>query len=555
MSEGRVQIFNRRLDDLREDFESWKDHLEDISDYILPWHGRFLGRDTKFNDGDKRDSKIIDDTATWSCGVLAAGMQSGLTSPARDWFRLTLEDKDLAAYAPVKEWLDEVKRRMNAVFNGSNYYTATHMIYAELGGFGTGPMFIEEDKKSIIRCTSFTAGEYYLSNDPSHRVDTLYRHFWMKARNVVAKFGEENCSRHVKDLNRKHGDKPVRIIHVVEPNEDRMIDKIDSKNMPIRSVYYEHGTKDKDQLLSEKGFEEFPIMAPRWVTVSSDVYGWSPGMMALANTRMLQKMQRKGMEALDKLVDPPMNAPTSMKNATKTIIPGGVNYVDSGQGRQSFAPTFQIQPDFQSMEYKNAAVQEHIKRAFFVDVFRMIDSMGGTGQKTATEIIQLQAEKMMLLGPVIERLQPELLDRVIDRTYSIMFRNQLIPPPPEELDQIPLKVEYVSVLAQAQKQVGTSNIEQMLAYIQNAAQTEPSIIDKFNFDESADQYADMIGVSPSIMNDDDDVDNIRAERQRQIALQQQAQMAQQAVDGAKTLSETDTQGENALTNLMSQIPS
>jgi hypothetical protein len=476
-----------------------------------------------------------------------------MTSPARDWHRLTLEDKDLASYAPVKEWLDETHRRMNSVFSNSNFYTATHSVYMELGGFGTGPMFIEEDQRSIIRCTPFTAGEYYISNDASLRVDTLYRILWMKVRNVIAKFGEDNVSRHVKDLNTKHGDKAIRVVHLVEPNEDRMIDKIDNKNMPYRSVYYEYGTKDKDKLLSEKGFEEFPIMAPRWATIASDTYGYSPGMMALANSKMLQKMQRKGYEALDKLVDPPMNAPVSMKNATKTIIPGGVNYVDSGQGKQTFEPTYQIRPDFQSMEYKNAAVQEHIKRAFFVDVFKMIDSLSGSPQKTATEILQLQAEKMMLLGPVIERIQPELLDRVIDRTYAIMFRNRMLPPPPEELNEVPLKVEYVSILAQAQKQAGTSNIEQMLQYIGNAAQFDPGIIDKFNFDESADQYAEMIGVSPSVINDDETVDNIRSVRAQQQAMQQQAAMAQQAVDGAKTLSETDTQGENALTNLMSQL--
>lgn len=58
---------------------------------------------------------------------------SGITSPARPWFKLATPDPDMMDYGPVKLWLEVVQRRMNEVFNKSNIYQSLPLLYASTG--------------------------------------------------------------------------------------------------------------------------------------------------------------------------------------------------------------------------------------------------------------------------------------------------------------------------------------------------------------------------------------------------------------------------------------
>lgn len=550
MAELPTDKHRRRFKNLKAEFDSnWKPHLKDISDYLMTRKGRFLDVDINPNDGDKRNGLVIDGTGGRAIRILAAGMQSGLTSPARPWFRLGLGDKELEEYAPVRLYLDEVQKRMMTVFSKSNFYTAVHSLYGELGGFGTSAMLIEEDFKHVIRCYPFTVGEYVLGTDSSLRVDTLYRAFDMTAINVVGKFGEKNVSKAVVDYTKNNNkDQWTRIIHGIEPNYDRDATKEDGPNKPWISVYFEETGDNMGKFLRQSGYDMFPVMAPRWDTTGSEVYGRSPGMDTLPDVKMLQKMQEKGLKALDKLVDPPMNAPSKMKETGGTIVSGGVNYVDANQGQQGFTPAYQVQPDFKSMEYKIERVQTAIKEGFFNDLFLMM-ALSSNKEMTAREVAERHEEKLLAVGPVVERLQPELLDRVIDRTYDIMAANELLPEPPEELEGMDLEVEYISLLAQAQKMVGITAIEQTAAFVIGLSETWPEAKHKFKSVEAVEEFARMAGTSTKVIASDDEVvDKLAAEAQRAAEIQQRED-AEQAVASAKSLSETDMDNNSALKEL------
>jgi hypothetical protein len=546
-----IKEYNKRLTALTQEYGTWKTHYQDISRHLIPRKGRFLDRDTIPNDGSKRHRDIIDNTGGRALRILAAGMQSGLTSPARPWYKLGLADKDLMEYAPVKWWLEEVRKRILYVFHRSNFYTATHNIYYEMGAFGTGAMAIDADYHTVIRCYPFTVGEYYLACDAGLRVNSFYRIYWSTVRNVVERYGEKNCSTSTVNMYQNgNGDKWIQLVHVIEPNLNHKQGSLQAAFKPFRSATYEykgHG----DKFLRKSGYDNFPIMAPRWTVTGTDVYGVSPGMETLGDVKMLQKMQAKALVALDKLVDPPMNAPLNLKNEGASIIPGGVNYLDLNQGQQSFVPAYQVNPDFQSIEYKIEKVQQAIREGFFADLFLMIAN--SPKDMTATEVLERHEEKLLMLGPVIERIQPELLDRVIDRTFYLMDQVGLIPMPPKELEGMELEVEYISLLAQAQKMVGITAIEQTAAFVGNLAAVKPEALDKFDQDEAVDQYADMVGVPPKIIVPDDKVQEIRAERAQQMAQQQAMETGERLAEGAKTLSQADTGGNNALTALMGNL--
>jgi len=365
---------------------------------------------------------------------------------------------------------------------------------------------------------------------------------------LVEKFGIENVSDAVKQaFENNNSEQTFQVNHCIVPKNQIERSKGDSRSMPFDSIYFEvNGNADK--FLRKSGYRSIPFVAPRWDVTATDTYGESPGMEALGDIKMLQKMEEKKIKALDKMVDPPMNAPSSLKAKGGTIISGGVNYIDVQQGQQGFTPVYQLNPDMQNIAFEIDRVERRIESFFYNDLFLAI--LANEKNMTATEVAKRYEEKLQVLGPVLERLQAELLDPIIDRTYNIMLGLNMLPPVPRELEGADLKVEYISLLAQAQKMVGTTAIEQTAAFVGNLAAINPDIVDKFDFDEAVDHYGDMVGLPPRIIRTDDVVEKIRAEKAKAAQAAQMQEQAMAAAQGAKTLSETRMEEGNALDALM-----
>ena len=555
MKETQRSKFVRRWGDIKDERSTYFGHWEELSEYILPRRGRFLA--SKRNDGSKKNGKIIDSTATMAIRTLSAGMMSGITSPARPWFRLATPDPALMEVSEVKQWLFQTEKRMGEIFSRSNLYNSLQTVYEEMGVFGTAAMLIQEDHEDVIRCYPFTAGEYGLANSDRLNVDTFYREFQLTVAQTVQWFGKENCSDEVNGMH-KNGqlDKWVDIIHAIEPNHARDTNKRDSQNMPYRSVYFEKGGRE-DKLLSDSGYEEFPVVAPRWHVTGVDIYGRSPAMDVLGDVKALQIEQKRKAQGIDKMINPPMQAPSSLRGQTASVLPGGVTYVDTMQGTQGgFRPTYEVNPRLAELQQDIQETQTRIQQGFYSDLFQML-TLSSRRQITAREIDERHEEKLLMLGPVLERLHSELLDPLIDRTFNIMIRNNLVPPAPEELNGVDLKVEYISVMAQAQRAIGTGAIERLAGFVGNLAAAKPDVLDKFDADQSVDEYADMLGVPPKIVVSDDDVSAIRDQRAQAQQQQMQMEQMQQGADvantgaqAAKVLSEADTDGNNVLNNIL-----
>jgi hypothetical protein len=563
--EGTVQDtrkserYRKRFRQLKEETTvgDWRAHWKELSEYMLPRKGRYLSSDdtTEDNRGEKRNASVINGSSYDAIRTLSAGMQGGLTSPSRPWFRLTLPDADLAEFGPVRNWLHDVRNLMLHVFQRSNFYGAIHSVYEELGVFGTNAMLIIEDFRDAVRFRPYTVGEYYLANGPDYRPNTLYRRFTMTGRQIIDKWGRERVSHRIlRSYEKNMGEDRFVVIHAIQPNLTYDPASMGIPGMRYESVYFEEspGEGNEEKLLEVSGFETMPFVAPRWSVTATDVYGRSPGMDALGDVKMLNKMETKSLKALDKMIDPPMNAPTTMrKYGNPNTLPGGVNYIDVQQGQQGFIPAYQISPRFQDMEFKIDRVEQRIRRFFFNDMFQMI--LGQEKTMTAREVAERHEEKLMMLGPVLERLQSEMLEPIITRTYHIMNGLGMLPPAPEEIEEGGLQIKYVSLLAQAQQMVAAPSIEQFVAFAGNLAAVHPSILDKVDFDQAVDEYGDMLGVTPKIIRSDDDVEELRAARSQQMQQQAQMEQAGQMVDAAKTLSETDVTTPNGLTQMIGGV--
>jgi hypothetical protein len=548
MADTRRNRYLRRLSDLQNERSNYFGHWQELSEYILPRRGRFLT--SKRNDGSKKNNKIIDSTATMAVRTLAAGMMSGITSPARPWFRLSTPEPEMMEQGEVKQWLFDVEKRMRDIFNRSNLYNALQTIYEELAVFGTGAMLVQEDYNDVIRCYPFTVGEYTLALSDRLEVNTFYREFDITVGQMIEWFGKENCSDGVQAMFRNgHIDKWQTIVQVIEPNFLRDTSKKDRFNMPFRSVYFEKGGSG-DKFLAEEGYQEFPVMAPRWHVTGVDIYGRSPGMDALGDVKALQIEQKRKAQGIDKMVNPPMQAPSSLRGQPASVLPGGVTYVDNVTGNNGgFRPVYEVNPRLGELQQDIMETQSRIRQTFYADLFQML-SMSNRAQITAREIDERHEEKLLMLGPVLERLHAELLNPLIDRVFNIMLRNKLVPEPPKALQGVEIKVDYISMMAQAQRAIGTASIERVASFVGNLAGAIPTVLDKFDADQAIDEYAEMLGVPPRVVLSDDKVKEIRAQRQQQMAQQQAMQQLGEGAQAAKVLSEADTGSENMLSTLL-----
>jgi hypothetical protein len=539
----------RRWTALQTERSSWIAHWRELSDYLLPRSTRFYKSDR--NKGTKKHNAIFDSTASRSLRILSAGMMSGMTSPARPWFRLALPDEDLMDYAPVKSWLAETQGRMLNVFARSNTYLMLHACYEELGAFGTSASVIMDDYDALIHHYQSPVGEFALATDYRGNVNTIYREFEKTVAELVAEFGYDQCSRTTQALyNSGNLDAWVPIIHGIEPRSDRDARKADGKNKPWRSVYFEPGREDAgDKVLRESGYDRFPGLAPRWHKMPGDVYGNSPGMEALGDIKQLQHEQLRKANAIDYQTKPPLQVPAGMKGRDLDYLPGGVTYVDAPGAQNAVSTLFNVQLDLQHLLFDIQDVRERIRGAFYADLFLMLASTV-PGRMTATEVAERHEEKLLMLGPVLERLHNELLKPLIDETFTRMVQANLVPPPPEALQGVELDVEFVSMLAQAQRAIGVNGVDRFVGALGAVAQMRPEVIDKIDVDKWADSYSDMLGVDPDIIVASENVAIIRQQRAQAQAQAQQMQAAQMQADAAAKLGTVKTDEKNAATDLM-----
>ncbi|MGD0960229.1 MAG: portal protein [Methylomonas sp.] len=545
MADLELCPYNRRWQALKTERSTWWQHWADISRFLLPRSGRYFASDR--NKGWPRNNAIYDSTATRALRILAAGMMSGMTSPSRPWFRLAVADPALMGDQEVKIWLNRVTEQVQDVLARSNAYRVLHMLYEELGAFGTGAALIADDFQNVIHLYPFTIGEYAIGTDWKGDVVTLYREFDKTVAEVVREFGVDKVSPAVKNLYQlRNHDAWVTIRHAVEPRSDRESGRMDALNMPFRSVYWEAASNGK--VLRESGFAAFPCVAPRWATQGGDIYGNSPGMEALGDIKQLQAQQLRKSQAIDYQANPPLQLPTSMKNRENQLFPGGISYYDAATAAQGVKTAFEVNLNLQYLLADIQDVRGRINSAFYADLFMMISEQ--TQSMTATEVAERHEEKMLMLGPVVERLNNELLDPLLENAFARLLKAGLLPRPPAALQGHNLNIEYVSLLAQAQKAVALNSIDRFVGNLGQIAAVKPEILDKFNADHWADIYSDKLSIDPELVIAGPQLALIRNQRAQQAQLAQQQAALQQGGETLKDLGDASTQPGTAAGDLL-----
>jgi hypothetical protein len=560
-----------RYSALKTERSSWYTHWRDLTRYLLPRSGRFFVTDRNRSDRSFYNA-IYDNTGTRALRTLGAGMMSGISSQARPWFRLSTHDPDLAEFWPVRVWLDDVAERMYGEFERGNTYRVLHSMYEQLGVYGTAVSMVLPDARYTLHHYPIACGEYCLQQDYQGRIIAMYREFEKTVGEVVKEFAirRPDGTRDLSNLSvavrtawdQRQLENPVQILHVIEPraDQDRNLDSPFAKDMPWRSVFIELTSNDENKLLRDSGFNRFPILAPRWVVDGGDVYGTSPGMEALGDIRQLQQQQLRKGQAIDYQVKPPLQVPSSLKNRDVEGYPGGISYYEPGMTlpfdqitpNGGIRSAFEVTLDLSHLLVDMQDCRQRINAAMYVDLFLMLANISDTTMRTAAEIAVRHEEKLTMLGPVISRLHNEALQPLIDMMFDEMWNQGKLPPPPDELLGQDLTVEFVSILAQAQQQIGSTNMDRFMGNVMAVSQVRPDVLDKINFDKWVDRYSRRLGVDAELIQPDERVLAVRQARAAAQAAQEQVQLGNTQSQTAKNLAQSPISGANALTALAGQ---
>lgn len=533
---------------------SWWTHWRELADYIFPRRYKWLITPNQFSRGSQINQHIIDSTGTIAARTLASGIMSGVSSPTRPWFKLKIGRIDSTQTSSTSLWLKECERLMYLVFSESNFYDSIALSYYDDVVFGTSVILIYEDFDNVINCVNPCAGEYFVDNNSRQQARTLYREFVYTIAQLVEEFGIENCSVSVQKTYRDGGaglSREVIVAHGIEANNDfgRMATGV-PRHFPWREVYWEWGAAGST-ILRSRGFYEWPAGITRWDTVSNDPYGRSPGMDALPDIKQLQQQSRRKAQAIDKMVNPPMIADIQLKNQPASLLPGGITYVAGmAQGKPSMAPVYQVIPPVAEISEDIKAVQDRIKLIFFNNLFQMISQFEPKSNISATEIDARRSEQMVLLGPVLGRVNNEKLKVCVERVFGITSRAGIFPPAPPEIQGQPMEIEFISMLSEALAANRGGSVERLFSVAGNVAAIDPSAVDNVDFDFGIDILADAWGIDPRVIRSPEELKAIRAERakQQQAAAQQQNMLA--ATQGAKNLATSPMgEGRNALQTL------
>ena len=523
-----------------------------LSRYIYPMRGRFH-EEGGSREGQRRDQYLIDPYPMEAINKCAAGLHSGLTSPSRPWFELSLQDAEKAEMHNVRLWLNDAHDTMMSLYARSNTYAMLYSIEAEAAQFGTAAALMLQDYNYGIWHRPYTCGEYCGGVDARGKVTSFSRRFEMNARQLVNEFGLENVSEGARNAYKANDiTQRFAVEMLIEKNEKYDANRLALGNFPWVSHYWERNRADR--FLKISGFHEQPFLMMRWLTVANEVYGTGPGHNALGNCMQLQKLERNKLRSTDNEADPAMVFPASMKKVDRN--PGGLNFMPDGTQMTAYPLVPPGAKRYEGMVMLVNEKHQQIASTFYNDLLVML-SMQTTPQMTAREVAERHEEKLLMLGPVLEQFHNEVLEPLTLRTFGICLRNGLFPPMPEEITEAELKVNFVSLLAQAQKMVEMPSIERVVGLAGNLAGIYPDIIDNINPDEVIRKSALVNGTPEKIIRAAEDVEQLRQQRAQAQQAQAQAEEAAAAAapvrdmaQAARLMSETPVNGASALDGLL-----
>ena len=510
-----------------------------LSEFVLPnQHGLFSGQEAK---GSKRTRRLYDSTAIQANHDLASTIHSTLTNPATKWARFRFNDEALNDDPEAVAWLEMANNKFHDALAGSNFNNEISRAYKMYPALGS--MVLMHEEKSLNPDGEFSGfsfkawhiSEVAWAENMFGRVDVVYRKFKMTARQAYQRWGMK-IPEPILGALEKDPEKEFEFCHCIFPREDKDIKinevgRASPKHRPYASVYV---SMSGPEIMEEGGYYELPVHVVRWETMAGEVYGRGPGHVSLPDVRTLNKAKELGLHAIDKAINPPIIAEQRSVLSALDLRPGHVSVVKDINGIREMV----TQARFDVTQFAVEDLRTAIKSIFFLDKLFLPDRRE-TGEMTAFEIATRTQQLQQVIGPTLGRLNTELLDPIVKRSFSMMLRGGAFGELPTILQERggAIDVEYVNSLARAQKIEDVTAISQWLQELGMLAQIKPEVVDNVDADAIARLVARRRGVPESAVADPKAVEQQRAERAQQMQQQMALESGVKAADIAAKASQ------------------
>lgn len=546
-----LQQLNDSLLSIKKNYEpGW----QDTAKYFLPTKTDITTQKTA---GDNKDIfQLFDSTTVVALDNFANILNGTLTNKSSPWFKVSVQDDELKVDNSVKEWLDDVTKKIwNELYNpASNFEIAHYENLQAFGCFGNIAMKIEEGKNNLYNFKALHIRTYAINENDENKVDTCILTMRMQARQIVNKFSNIEDAKIpdvITEANEKSPYDNFEIKLIIMPNKQRDPEKTDFLNMPFIGYWVDLQNKT---IIAKTGFNTFPIAFGRGTKSSGEIYGVGRAILALADARTLNRMTSDYLEASEKSLKPPLIVNAEFEKQLD-LTPLSTNYVKGilGQGRavEPIIDTKGFQPTVEFMLNR----QESIRKIFFLDKLVVLDDP----RATATQILELRAESYRIMGSIATSIA-EYLENILNRCFDIIFQKSyaqdnlfsLLPDAPllelpQKLQGKPdetgkrifpkFKVEFINPISQSQRINQNNSIDALVMSAMNMAQTNPAILDKINFDKIIEVKGDILQIDPSLIRNDDDVEAIRNQRDQAMAQEQESLLANNEANTLKTMKE------------------
>ena len=509
----------------------------EIGRLILPSRGLFRGEETEC----LRNANLLNPAAQRALRKAAAGMTQAVTPSSEPWFRhafLSREDREVP-YAGA--YVDEVDARIRAVLSAGAFYQAIHAFNKELLAFGCALLSCEASPSTVARFACQTCGTYAVALDGDRRLSCVVRRMKMTAGELAERFGEENLSERTRSLLDGRRYECVDVVHVVERRADRDEGRCDARNMPFASFWYEEGG---ERLLFEGGFRSMPFFFTVWEEARG-IYGTGPGDEALADQKGLEAWEMRKAVGMEKMIDPPLLAPGTLKRHVKAAPGEVVSDTAFGQSN-ALRPLYEVNfgTAVRHVQEEVNQISLRLEDVMMANIFANMSLETRPAGMTMTEYMDRRRRSAELMGPTVSAYEPRILGPVIERVYELLDDAGFLPPPPQGLSEwAALNVSYQSPMAQMLEQSGAVAAGQFMEQVLPLMQVAPEVMDKIDADQLVDELSQRMGVPASIVRPDEEVALMRRQRAEAQARQQalaavQAQVGAAAEIGAVKMKDT-----------------
>jgi len=533
-----VEADLQRQQEMETDRSGWETIYRDVEAFVDPVAaGGFSGQAA----GGLRGQGLFDATAVRGLARFDAALGAVTTPKNQRWHGLTVLNKDLAKVPAVQRWLEHATDRLFQCRYAPHVGAGVQFSQdrRQLGLYGTGPMLIDDWRGRGLFYRALHMSECYIDEDFRGRVDTIHRKFSMSARQAKQDFGEDALPSKIREAcyDKKKQNTKFEFLHVVRPNETVDREKFDWRGKPIVSRYV---AIDEKYIVRQGGYHSMPIAVSRNVTSPQDKYGLSPSMEMLGSVKGLNHMVRTILRAGHKAVDPALAFYDDGDISKLVTKPGGLNpgLVDEA-GRLLVAAVpggGDVRFGFELLESERGPVRD----AFLEDFFRILTDP--SDRMTATQVLEMVAKQGVLIQPFADRYETEKLGVMVERELDILMREQQINPMPDEMLEAgaaPLVVMTNPLAKMARSQEAAAFTRWVEIGVQAAGAGRPDALDRINFDAAMPDVGDVLGVRPSWIMTDEELMEIRRQKEAQEQAAQAAAVVPEAAGAALDLAKAN----------------